>query len=116
MMRLLATLPIPLVLLVAALLEAGGDALIRKSLVSGAGPARIALFAAGAAVLCAYGTLLNLAPIEFGRVVGLYIVFFFLTWQVIAWFTFGAQPTWPVLAGGALIVAGGLRVSFGKAA
>jgi hypothetical protein len=35
---------------------------------------------------------------------------------VVTWFSFGALPTLPILAGGALIVAGGLIVSFWKAA
>lgn len=114
MTRLVASLPIPLVLLAAALLEAGGDALIRKALESQAGPARLLLFAAGTAVLLAYGTFLNLAPLQFAQVIGLYIVLFFLVWQAIAFFTFGAVPTLPVAIGGALIVAGGLIVSFWK--
>jgi hypothetical protein len=112
--KLLAHIPSPVFLVVAATLEAGGDALIRKALTSHAEPARIALFAAGAAVLFGYGTILNLAPLEFGQVVGLYVAILFVVWQAITWLSFGTPPTLPVLAGGALIVIGGLVVSFWK--
>ena len=59
---------------------------------------------------------LNLAPLEFGQVVGLYIATLFVVWQMVTYFTFGTLPTPPILAGGVLIVAGGLIVSFWKTA
>ncbi len=105
-----------LFLLVATTLEVTGDALIRKSLFAHAGLARIGLFALGAALLAGYGTFLNLAPLEFGQVVGLYIATLFVVWQVITYFTFGTLPTPPILFGGMLIVVGGLLVSFWKPA
>jgi small multidrug resistance family-3 protein len=77
---------------------------------------RAGLFAAGAALLFGYGLLLNLAPLEFGRVVGLYIATLFTVWQVVNFISFRALPTLPVLAGGALIIAGGLIVTFWKPA
>jgi hypothetical protein len=116
MSGLLAAIPAPLFLLVAAMLEAGGDALIRKALLGHAGAARIGLLLAGGAVLLGYGTLLNLAPLQFGQVVGLYVAILFVVWQVITYFAFGTLPTLPILVGGTLIVAGGLLVSFWKPA
>jgi len=104
--------PIPIILLLAALLEAGGDAVLRKALAADAG--RLALFAAGAAILFGYGIALNLAPLQFGQVVGLYVAILFVVWQVITWFAFGTLPTLPIMLGGTLIVAGGLLVSFWK--
>ena len=115
-MRWLGHIPVFVFLLAAALLEAGGDALLRKALLQSAGTARIVLFAAGAAVLLAYGTVINLAPLEFGQLIGFYIAILFVMWQLINFALFGALPTLPILAGGALIVAGGLIVSFWKAA
>jgi small multidrug resistance family-3 protein len=109
-------LPLPIILLIAALLEAGGDAIIRKSLFAYQGAVRILLFAAGVSVLAAYGTFLNLAPLAFGQVIGLYIAVLFVVWQAINYFAFGQLPTLPILAGGLLIVAGGLIVSFWKTA
>lgn len=110
----LSGVPIPIILLMAAVLEAGGDAVVRKALQAQALPLRISLFAAGAALLFAYGTFLNLAPLEFGQVVGLYVAILFVAWQVIAYFAFGTLPTLPILLGGALIVTGGLLVSVWK--
>ncbi len=115
-MRWLAHVPLPVFLLAAALLEAGGDALLRKALLQSAGTARIILFVAGAAVLFAYGTVVNLAPLEFGQLIGIYIATLFVMWQVINLVFFNTLPTTPILAGGTLIVAGGLIVSFWKTA
>jgi drug/metabolite transporter (DMT)-like permease len=109
-------IPLPVFLLAAALLEAGGDALLRKALLDSAGPARIALFAVGAVVLFSYGIFVNLAPLEFGQVIGLYITTLFVVWQLINFVFFHRPPTLPILVGGVLIVAGGLIVSFWKTA
>ena len=73
---------------------------------------RIVLFLIGTALLFAYGLSLNLAPLEFGRVVGLYIATLFVVWQVINFIAFRAVPTVPILVGGALIIAGGSVVTF----
>jgi len=59
--------------------------------------------------------MLNLAPLPFSRVVGLYIATLFLVWQGVAFATFRTVPTAPVIVGGALIVAGGVVVSLWKA-
>jgi len=99
-------------LLVATIVEVSGDAVIRLALYNQAGPARIALFVAGAILLFGYGTFLNLAPLEFGQVVGLYIATLFVVWQVINFIVFRTVPSLPILTGGALIVIGGLIVSF----
>lgn len=115
-MKLLADLPLLAFLVIATGLEVSGDAIIRKSLFEHAGMARLVLFLLGAAFLAGYGTFLNLAPLEFGQVVGLYIATLFVMWQIINFLFFRQIPTLPVLAGGALIVAGGLVVSFWKGA
>ena len=78
--------------------------------------ARLALFVLGAVLLAGYGTFLNLAPLQFNQVVGLYIAVLFVMWQIINFLFFRTLPTVPVVMGGALIVAGGLMVSFWKAA
>jgi small multidrug resistance family-3 protein len=115
-MKLLAGTPVLVFLIFATALEVSGDALIRKSLFEHAGLARFGLFLMGAVLLAGYGTLLNLAPLEFGQVVGLYIATLFVMWQIINFAFFRDLPTLPILAGGALIVAGGLIVSFWKSA
>jgi small multidrug resistance family-3 protein len=75
---------------------------------------RIALFLCGAALLFGYGSFLNFGPIEFGRVVGLYIATLFVVWQVITFLVFRTLPTTPIAVGGALIVAGGAIITFWK--
>jgi small multidrug resistance family-3 protein len=80
------------------------------------GIARVGLFLAGAALLFGYGTFLNLAPLEFGRVVGLYLATLFVMWQVINFVAFKAVPTLPILVGGAFIIAGGIIITYWKPA
>ncbi|MGO9356750.1 MAG: hypothetical protein ACLP1D_03640 [Xanthobacteraceae bacterium] len=99
-------------LIVATVLEATGDAVVRMGLMQAAWPSRLGLFLAGAALLFSYGLALNLAPVEFGRVAGLYLAMLFVVWQIVNWFTFHTAPSTPIVIGGALIVAGGLVVTF----
>jgi drug/metabolite transporter (DMT)-like permease len=115
-MKLLASMPVLMFLIIATALEVSGDALIRKSIFEQTGLARLGLFLLGAVLLAGYGTFLNLAPLEFGQVVGLYIATLFVMWQLINFLFFRELPTVPILAGGVLIVAGGLIVSFWKSA
>ncbi len=115
-MKLLADMPVLAFLTIATALEVAGDAIIRKSLFEHAGLARVALFLLGAVLVTGYGTFLNLAPLEFGKVVGLYIATLFVMWQLITFFAFRTLPTLPVMVGGVLIVTGGLVVSFWKTA
>jgi hypothetical protein len=104
-------------LLAATTMEVAGDAVLRIALYdhTGAGLARVGLFGAGTVLLLGYGSCVNLAPLEFRQVVGLYIATLFVVWQVINFLVFRTIPTPPILAGGALIVAGGLIVTFWKA-
>jgi hypothetical protein len=99
-------------LVAATTLESGGDALVRSGLFDRTGFARIAILLVGAALLFGYGVMLNLAPQPFERVVGLYLATLFVVWQIISYVAFRALPTPPILVGGALIIAGGLIVSF----
>jgi hypothetical protein len=73
MLKIFQTVHPLFLLVIATLLEVSGDAVVRMGIYQHAGATRIALFLAGAALLFGYGSFLNLAPIEFGRVVGLYI-------------------------------------------
>ena len=94
-------------LLVATTLEVSGDAIVRLSIYNHAGILRLGLMVFGAMLLFGYGFSLNLAPVEFRQVVGLYIGTLFIVWQVINFLFFRTTPTLPILAGGALIVVGG---------
>ncbi len=99
-------------LLVATLMEVSGDALVRVGIYQHVGLIRAACLLGGALLLFGYGTFLNLAPLDFGRVVGLYIATLFVVWQCVNFFAFGARPPFATLAGGALIVGGGLLMTF----
>ena len=103
-------------LLMATTLEVSGDAIVRMAIYNHVGLVRIGLFLAGALVLLGYGSLLNLAPLDFGRVVGLYLATLFVVWQVINFIAFRASPTMPILVGGALVIAGGAIITFWKPA
>jgi len=97
-------------LLAAAVLEAGGDALVRSGLRSVGSP-RLLWLAAGGLVLFAYGCAVNTPRWDFGRLLGIYVVFFFVVAQVISWLVFRQKPDPAVWAGGALIVLGGIVLS-----
>jgi hypothetical protein len=101
-----------LFLIVATALETFGDAIVRIGIGQTAWLPRSGLFLAGALLLFGYGVSLNLAPIEFNRVVGLYVAILFIMWQVVNLIVFRSPPGMPILLGGALIVAGGLVVTF----
>jgi hypothetical protein len=105
----------PIVLLaIATTLEVSGDAVVRMAMYNHVGIIRLGLFLVGAVLLFGYGSFLNLAPLEFGRVVGLYIAILFVIWQVINFIAFRSVPTLPTLVGGALIIAGGAVTTFWK--
>lgn len=99
-----------LILLLAALLEAGGDALVRHGL-GASGGTRLAFFATGALVLFAYGLTVNAPAWDFGKLLGIYVTLFFVVAQAINLVVFHVRPDLPVLIGGALIVSGGLLIT-----
>jgi hypothetical protein len=104
---------LPIVFLaIATTLEVSGDAVLRIALYDHQGLMRASLFVASVVLLFGYSLFLNLAPIEFGQVVGLYIAILFVTWQIINFAFFRTTPTLPIVLGGSLIVSGGLVVTY----
>ena len=99
------------VLLGAAFVEAGGDALMRVGLRSPTHARAALFFLLGGLVLTFYGYAVNAPPWDFGRLLGVYVAFFFVMAQLISWLGFGQKPTPMILLGGALIVVGGCVVS-----
>src|SRR6266542_3954546 len=95
-------------LFLAAILEAGGDAVVRAGNHRGRGVMRLLLLLAGAAILFAYGVTVNTLPWDFGRLLGIYVVFFFLVAQAISWFAFSRPPSPTTIVGGAFILLGGI--------
>jgi small multidrug resistance family-3 protein len=102
------------ILLCAAIVEAGGDALVRLGLRSSTHVRAALFFVLGGLALTFYGYLVNAPPWDFGRLIGVYVAFFFVVAQLISWFGFGQKPTPMVFLGGALIVMGGCVVSLAK--
>jgi hypothetical protein len=103
-------------LLVATTLEVSGDAVVRLAIYDQAGRMRLTFILVGAILLLGYGASLNLAPVEFRHVVGLYIATLFVVWQIINFIFFRTLPNLPIFVGGTLIVIGGLVVTFWKPA
>lgn len=98
-------------LLLAAFLEAYGDSCFQSALYRASGTSRVFAFVGGAVSLAAYGLVVNAPRWEFGKLLGVYVVLFFLLAQVVARVRFGQVPTLPILIGGALIIAGGCIIS-----
>ncbi len=87
----------------AAILEAGGDALVRVGLQRRALP-----MLAGAACLVAYGVVVNLGSLNFGRLMCIYIVTFFVVSQIVAAAVFGQLPTARAVTAGGLMICAAL--------
>jgi drug/metabolite transporter superfamily protein YnfA len=97
--------------LVAAVLEVAGDAVIRRGL-RGSG---LLLIALGFVMLGTYGIAVNLVPMDFSRLLGVYVAVFATTGVLFGRFLFCetvAPSTW---AGLAIIILGGLVIQFGPA-
>jgi len=93
------------ILVLAALLEVGGDALIRIGL-RGPGYSIVA----GALTLFAYGVVVNLSGVDFNRLMGIYIAVFFVVSQAISFILFKQIPDDRIILGGGFIVTGGLLI------
>jgi drug/metabolite transporter superfamily protein YnfA len=99
-------------LFTAAVMEAGGDALVRLGMRAPTAITRTALFIVGAVVLFAYGYVVNSPTWDFGRVLGVYVVFFFVVAQLLSWIVFRQLPSTNLLIGGAFIIVGGIIISY----
>ena len=91
-------------LVIAALLEVGGDALVRWGLKGG----RIFGFVLGAVTLFTYAIFVNTPRWDFGRLLGIYIAIFFVVSQFVSIFVFGETFRFPTLIAGVLIISGGI--------
>ena len=103
-----------LLLVLAATLEVFGDAFFQSGLHRTVGLARVLPFVTGAFVLALYGWMVNLARWNFGKLLGVYIVFFFLMAQLVAWLRFNEVPTPRILLGGFFVVLGGAIIGWGR--
>jgi small multidrug resistance family-3 protein len=99
-----------LLLILAAILEVGGDAIIRHGLQRKG----VVLMFGGVIVLGVYGFMVNMTKLDFGRLMGIYIVLFFVVSQVVSVVIFKERVALPVLVGGAMIVCGGVLMMVWK--
>jgi drug/metabolite transporter superfamily protein YnfA len=92
----------------AAALEVGGNAFLREGLQR----RWWLLLVGGIITLALYGLLVNLSGLDFdfGRLMGAYIVVFFLVSQLLAFLMFRDAPSTRILLGGAFILVGGLTI------
>jgi small multidrug resistance family-3 protein len=97
-----------ILLICAAMLEVGGDAFIYRGMRNGG----IGLFIAGGTTLVLYGLTVNLPRWDFGRLMGVYIVLFFIVSQIISLLLYHEKPQSHILLGGAFIVCGGIIITF----
>jgi hypothetical protein len=94
------------VLTLAAYLEVQGDACFQSGLRRSFGTKQLGWFVAGTLVLVCYSLFLNSSKIEFGKLLGIYVVLFFLVAQIVAKLQFHQSPSKPIYVGGALITVG----------
>ena len=113
--RLMNNVVVLMILAFSSLLEAGGDALVRVGLHTQGLPQRVAIIVLGGLVLTAYGVVVNTPHWDFGRLLGVYVSLFFLASQVINAVVFRVAPSLPILVGGAMIIGGGLLITFWRA-
>ncbi len=103
------TLLIWLAFVAAAILEVGGDALIRKGL-RGSGWTFIV---AGCIVLALYGLMVNTVKWDFSKLLGVYVAVFASTSILFGLFAFKETVPASTWVGLAFIIAGGLVIQFG---
>jgi len=99
----------------ATIFEAVGDAVMRVALRSPyALPGRVVLFVLASFLLTMYGLFLNLAPVEFATVTGIYLDSLFVAFQIVNFLFFRHVPSAGVLVGGTFIVAGAAIIYYWK--
>jgi small multidrug resistance family-3 protein len=103
------TLIVWLIFIGAALLEVGGDALIRRGLHTRG----LALVLLGMLVLGGYGVVVNLVKWDFSKLLGVYVAVFALVSILCGRFVFREVIPGATWLGLAIIIAGGLVIQFG---
>jgi len=99
-----------ILLALAAVMEVGGDAVIRKGLVD----RRHGLVALGFLVVGGYGVVVNLVRWDFSRLLGVYVAFFAVTAVLFGRVLFREAMPVSTWLGLTLIVAGGVVIQLGE--
>lgn len=97
------------ILVCAAALEIGGDAVIRKGLRGGGW----AVIAGGCLLLAGYGLVVNLVKWDFSRLLGVYVAVFALLSVLAGRFLFGESVSLTTWTGVGIILVGGLLIQYG---
>jgi small multidrug resistance family-3 protein len=97
------------VLVIAAMLEVGGDALIRRGL-RASGAAFVVL---GFVVLGTYGIVVNLLDLDFSRLLGIYVGVFALVSVLAGRFLFAEQIAPATWIGLCVVLTGSAIIQFG---
>ena len=93
----------------AALLEVGGDAIVRKGLRGGS----LWTILGGFAMLGFYGLTVNVVKWDFSQLLGVYVAVFALVSILFGYFVFKEQIPWTTWTGLAVIIAGGVIIQCG---
>jgi len=96
-------------MIIAAMLEVGGDALIRRGL-RASGAAFVLL---GFLVLGSYGVVVNLLDLDFSRLLGIYVGVFALVSVLAGRFLFAEQIAPATWIGLCVVLAGSAIIQFG---
>jgi small multidrug resistance family-3 protein len=99
-----------LIFVLAALLEVGGDATIRRGLRGGGW----LLILAGCVVLGCYGLVVNSVKWDFSRLLGVYVAFFALVSVLCGRLVFKESVPASTWVGLLLVIIGGLIIQFGR--
>jgi drug/metabolite transporter superfamily protein YnfA len=110
-MRMTGTI---MLIVLATLLETGGDSLMRLGIQTENAAQRTGFFVLAAALLFGYGYSLVSSPLDFGKLFGVYIAILFVVAQAMNILVFKTAPTLPVYLGGVFIIVGGLMVTYWK--
>jgi drug/metabolite transporter superfamily protein YnfA len=98
-----------LVFIAAAILEVGGDAVVRKGL-RGSG---VLVILMGAAMLGLYGVVVNTVKWDFSRLLGVYVAVFALISILFGRFVFDENIPGSTWIGLSVIICGGMIIQFG---
>jgi len=98
-----------LVFIAAAILEVGGDAVVRKGL-RGIG---VLVILMGAAMLGLYGVVVNTVKWDFSRLLGVYVAVFALISILFGRFVFDENIPGSTWIGLSVIICGGMIIQFG---
>ena len=99
------------VFLGAAVLEVGGDAVVRKGLRGGS----LGVIVAGGVMLGFYGLVVNMVKWDFSKLLGVYVAIFAVTSILFGRFVFRETVPYSTWAGLGVIVCGALIIQFGEA-